>query len=125
MHSMGIQHRSEIVMEQNLQKFNANQNLLEWSQRISECRSSGMSVTAWCKANGIPLSTYYNQQRKVFEAAKSSSENNQKAQFTEIHLPQRISTPLATIRIGDTEADIYPGADEETIRTICLVLKSC
>ena len=112
-------------MEQNLQKFNTNQNLLEWSERIASCRNSGMSVKDWCQANGIPLSTYYNQQRKVFEAAKSSSVKNQKAQFTEIHLPQRISTPLATIRIGDTEADIYPGADEETIRTICLVLKSC
>ena len=111
-------------MEQNLQQFNTNQNLLEWSERIASCRNSGMSVTAWCKANGIPLSTYYNQQRKVFAASKSSPESEQKSQFTEIRLPQR-GTPLATIRIGNTEADIYPGADEETIRTICTVLKSC
>jgi len=111
-------------MEQSLQKFNANQNLLEWSERIASCRNSGMSVREWCKVNGIPLSTYYNQQRKVFEAAKSSAASEQKSQFTEIRLPQR-GTPLATIRIGDLEADIYPGADEETIRTICLVLKSC
>ena len=68
-------------MEQNLQKFNANQNLLEWSQRIASCRNSGMSVTAWCKANRIPLSTYYNQQRKVFEAAKSSETSEQKPQL--------------------------------------------
>jgi len=55
-------------MEQSLQKFNSNQNLLEWSERIASCRNSGMSVREWCKVNGIPLSTYYNQQRKVFEA---------------------------------------------------------
>ena len=112
-------------MEQNLQKFNNNQNLLEWSQRIASCRDSGMSVKDWCKAKGIPLSTYYNQQRKVFEAAKSSSENEQKPKFTEIRIPKQSHMPAATIRIGDLEADIYPGADEETIRTICLVLKSC
>ncbi len=112
-------------MEQNLQKFNSNQNLLKWSQRISECRSSGMRVRDWCQANGIPLSTYYSQQRKVFEAAKSTDESKQKTQFAEIHMPQRSSFPAATIRIGDAEADIYPGADEETIRTICRVLKSC
>lgn len=112
-------------MEQNLQKFNANQNLLEWSERIASCRNSGMSVKDWCKANGIPLSTYYNQQRKVFEAAKSTEESTTNTQFTEIRAVQHSCTPLATIRIGDAEADIYPGADEETIRTICLVLKSC
>ena len=95
-------------MEQSLQKFNAKQNLLKWSERIASCRNSGMSVREWCKVNGIPPSTYYNQQRKVFEASKSSA-----------HMP------TATIRIGDLEADIYAGADEETIRTICLVLKSC
>jgi len=111
-------------MEQSLQKFNANQNLLEWSERIASCRNSGMSVREWCKVNGIPPSTYYNQQRKVFEASKTSAVSEQKSQFTEIRLPQR-GTPLATIRIGNAEADIYPGADEETIRTICLVLKSC
>lgn len=112
-------------MEQSLQKFNSNQNLLEWSERIASCRNSGMSVKDWCKTNGIPLSTYYNQQRKVFEAAKSSAVSEQKPQFTEIRLPQRSVAPLATIRIRDIEADIYPGADEETIRTICTVLKSC
>ena len=60
-------------MEQSLQKFNNSQNLIEWSERIASCRNSGMSVKDWCQANGIPLSTYYNQQRKVFEASKSSS----------------------------------------------------
>ena len=111
-------------MEQSLQKFNTNQNLLEWSQRISDCKNSGMSVKDWCKVNGIPLSTYYNQQRKVFEAVKSAEENKDKTQFAEICMPQR-GTPTVTIRIGDAEADIYPGADEETIRTIIRVLKSC
>ena len=112
-------------MEQNLQEFNASQKLLEWSERIASCRNSGMSVREWCKVNGIPPSTYYNQQRKVFEASRSAAESGQKPQFTEIRIPKESHTPAATIRIGDMEADIYPGADEETIRTICLVLKSC
>ncbi len=111
-------------MEQSLQKFNAKQNLLKWSERIASCRNSVMSVREWCKVNGIPPSTYYNQQRKVFEAVKSAEENKDKTQFAEICMPQR-GTPTVTIRIGDAEADIYPGADEETIRTIIRVLKSC
>ena len=117
--------QERIIMEQSLQKFNANQNLLEWSERIASCRNSGMSVRGWCKVNGIPPSTYYNQQRKVFEASKSATESERKPQFTEIRLPKQSHMPTATIRVGDLEADIYPGADEETIRTICLILKSC
>ena len=84
-----------------------------------------MSVREWCKANVIPLSTYYNQLRKVFEASKSSPGSEQKPQFTEICIPKESHIPAATIRIGDMEADIYLGADEETIRTIYLVLNSC
>ena len=112
-------------MEQSLQKFNSNQNLLKWSERIASCRNSGMSVREWCKVNGISPSTYYNQQRKVFEVSKSEAESEQNPQFTEIRILKESHTPAATIRIGNAEADIYPGADEETIRTICLVLKSC
>ena len=33
--------------------------LQEWSGRIADCRSSGMSVKAWCAAQGISLKTYY------------------------------------------------------------------
>ena len=117
-------------MGQNLQKYNSRQNLLAWSERIRACRESGMRVKEWCSANGIALSTYYSQQRKVFEAAKSAAEAEpQAAEFTEISLQEyasrRTDTPIATIRIGEAEADIYAGADEAGIRTICRILKSC
>ncbi|MFR8411218.1 MAG: IS66 family insertion sequence element accessory protein TnpA, partial [Butyricicoccus sp.] len=33
--------------------------LQEWSARIQNCRSSGLSVRAWCRQEGINASTYY------------------------------------------------------------------
>jgi len=33
--------------------------LQEWSSKIAECRSSGMSVRAWCAEQGMPIKTYY------------------------------------------------------------------
>lgn len=33
-------------------------NREEWKFLIKECRSSGMTVTAWCKLNGICEQTY-------------------------------------------------------------------
>lgn len=31
----------------------------QWKVIITECRSSGMTATAWCKANNICEQTYY------------------------------------------------------------------
>ena len=46
----------------------------EWSGRIAECRSSGMSVRAWCKEQGIAIQTYYHwEKRFVTEATQQLS----------------------------------------------------
>ena len=34
-------------------------NREQWKTLITECRTSGMSVTKWCKVNGIYEQTYY------------------------------------------------------------------
>lgn len=46
-------------MEQGQQKLNANQRLSEWTQRIAERKSSGISVKNWCRENGVSEKTYY------------------------------------------------------------------
>lgn len=51
-------------MEQELQKLNADQRLAVWTQRISECRSSGKGVKYWCRENDISEKTYYYWQRE-------------------------------------------------------------
>ena len=46
----------------------------EWSTRIAECRSSGMSVQAWCKERGIAIQTYYRwEKRFITEATQQLS----------------------------------------------------
>ncbi len=48
--------------------------LQEWSARIAECRSSKMSVKAWCSEQGIPIKTYYYWEKKfVTEATQQLS----------------------------------------------------
>ena len=61
-------------MEQGLQKANHHSRLEEWDRRVEACRNSGQRVSTWCAEQGIPVSTYYNWQRKVFQAAVSESE---------------------------------------------------
>lgn len=46
-------------MEKNLQALNRQEKLAVWSKRITDCRSSSISVRAWCESNGISPSSYY------------------------------------------------------------------
>ena len=31
----------------------AQRNLMEWSQRVADCRGSGLSVTRWCAEHSM------------------------------------------------------------------------
>ena len=48
--------------------------LQEWSAKIAECRSNGMTVKAWCTEQEIPIKTYYYWEKKfVTEAIQQVS----------------------------------------------------
>ena len=36
----------------------------EWAERIRKCSESGLTVSEWCRENGIKLKTYYFYLRK-------------------------------------------------------------
>lgn len=37
----------------------------EWTERIRKCSESGLTVSEWCRENGINLNTYYYHLRKL------------------------------------------------------------
>ena len=39
--------------EMTIQRAGRQQNLLAWSQRVADCRSSGLSVNRWCAEHDI------------------------------------------------------------------------
>lgn len=39
-----------------------------WQERVRECRTSGMGVKAWCKAQGLDFTSYYRWEKKVLES---------------------------------------------------------
>lgn len=105
-------------MEQRLQTLDAQQRIAVWSQRIADCRSSGMSVRTWCQEQNLSEKTYYYWQRRIFKAM------TEQPTFTEISLaPKAASTVAVTIHMGETSVDIYTGADAATIETVLRVLR--
>ena len=99
------------------------QNLVLWSKQVEECNSSGLSVTQWCKENNIPVSTYWNRQRKVFESFTERSEKS----FVEVSVQPEIKTTdsvAVTINSGNFTVDIHSGADENTITAVLRAMKN-
>lgn len=51
-------------METSEEKSIASQHKL-WKEQIQDCRKSGLSVTDWCRENGIHIQTYYYRLRAI------------------------------------------------------------
>ncbi|MCX7658160.1 MAG: IS66 family insertion sequence element accessory protein TnpB [Oscillospiraceae bacterium] len=42
--------------------------LRSWEEMIKSCKSSGLTVSEWCRENGINIKTYYRRMRKLRQA---------------------------------------------------------
>ena len=45
--------------------------LQEWAARIQDCRSSSLSVRAWCRQEEINAATYYRWERELLALAET------------------------------------------------------
>ena len=104
-------------MSTGLQALSSQQKLVEWSERVSACRSSGKTVPVWCRENGVNIGSYYRWQRKLFEMATA-----EQPQFAEVSV-RGPASPAIILHIGGTEVEVFSGIDEETLRTVCRVLR--
>lgn len=92
---------------------------------ISGCQSSGMTVTAWCKQNGICEQTYYHNFRKLWEEACGSfpapAQAGKPAVFKQLQLRQFVSDGNAAVLIYLLYAalEVYNGVGRENLEA-CL-----
>ena len=109
-------------MSRGLQIIKENNNLVEWSRQVEECRNSGLSVRSWCERHQIAVSTFHYRQQKVWKALQKNN------RFVEVPLTideNQNNNIAATVRIGSICAEVHNGADEATLAELFRVLKSC
>ena len=104
--------------------------LQEWAARIQDCRSSGLSVRAWCRQEEINAATYYRWERELLTAANQSPCSGVPAvTFAELPAPKQASCNVAersaTLHIGNASLDIYPGCDTEQLKMLVELLRLC
>ena len=104
--------------------------LQEWLARIQDCRSSGLSVRAWCRQEEINVTTYYRWERELLALAETEPCSSVSAvRFAELPAPKRVSRNVAecsaTLHIGNASLDIYPGCDTEQLKMLVELLRLC
>ena len=102
--------------------------LQEWAARIQDCRSSGLSVRAWCRQEEINAATYYRWERELLALAETEPCSSVSAvRFAELPAPKRVSRNVAersaTLHIGNASLDIYPGCDTEQLKMLVEFLR--
>ena len=110
-----------------------------WTRILNECMNSGMSKTAWCRANGISAKQFFYWQRILRREAYEASQNpslpavaetkqlsavQQSVSFAEIKLPavspdaSPVLRPDLVIRKGDLVLEISNSASSGLLSRI-------
>ena len=116
----------------NIREVTRQYRLNQWAKIISECRSSGQTVKAWCAEHDINPKTYYYWLRKVREAACEAlpalRENNS---IVPVDIPigaagtslVETSSPI-TLRLGSVTVELHNNASATLIENTLKVLKN-
>ena len=104
--------------------------LQEWAARIQDCRSSDLSVRAWCRQERINATPYYRWERELLALAETEPCLSVSAvRFAELPTPKQgsrnVAERCATLRIGSASLDIYSGCDSEQLKMLVELLCLC
>ena len=109
-------------MKNGIRTLRQKQNLALWANQVEKCNNSGLSVAQWCRNNNIPVSTFWNRQKKVYEAYTKKD----RTQFIEVSVEPEANanSPMISVRRNDFTIDINNGADEATITAVLRAMKN-
>ena len=104
------------------------QRLQEWSARITDFKSSGLTMSAWCQAHGQTIHQLKYWLRKLNEPSSSTSPSANWLPLA-IHSPSAefssSSSPL-TVRVGHVAIEVQVGFNPNLLREIVRALElSC
>ena len=70
--------------------------LQEWAARIQDCRSSGLSVRAWCRQEDVTTATYYRWERELLTGVRrNGTPPSTTVTFAELPAPVQVSRNVA------------------------------
>ena len=89
-----------------------------WVENIKACKSSGMTVKAWCESNNVNVKSYYYWLRKLREELCEIVPNV-------VPVCNISSSNTVVIRSGNITAEIPDGTSAETINAVVKAVAQC
>ena len=94
-------------------------SMQEWQQRVLDCQNSGMSVKAWCQANGISTGSDYFHLRKIRESVLEEN------QIIPLEPPKPVSSFGIRIEFAGITITLPETVTPEQLAAVLSALKSC
>ena len=96
--------------------------LAQWTEMVKSRNESGLTVTDWCKQNGINLKTYYYRLKRLRQAVCNEIE-----QHDIVHIESPTGTEIAAekieLSVGDVKISLPDNFNEDTLRRLIGVLR--
>ena len=96
----------------------------EWASKVRACRSSGLSVRAWCQENGVSSTTYYKWESILLAAIQREDEmpglaaKTEFAELPPLEGPGKMQRLIASLRIGGASLELYAGVDAKMAKAL-------
>lgn len=96
--------------------------LKQWVEMVKCRKESGLSVSEWCKENGINLKTYYYRLKRVREALCSKKEQHDIVPVEPIVESQSVEEKIE-LSVGDVKITLPDNLKSDTLSRLLEVLR--
>lgn len=96
--------------------------LAEWAEMVKRRKESGLTVSEWCRQNGINLKTYYYRQKRMRQAVCNELEVHDIVPLEPVSDSEQKSEKIE-ISVGDVKITLPENFNEETLRRLLGVLR--
>ena len=97
-----------------------------WQMAIETWQASGMSVSKFCKAEGLSESSFYNWRKKLATTDAPGPDKQKKlngSAFIEVAMPKDNPAALELVLSSGNTLRISSGADSKTLNNVISVLQ--
>ena len=94
----------------------------QWAEMVKSRNESGLTVTDWCRQNGINLKTYYYRLKRVRQAICNEIEQHDIVPVKPISETEATSEKIE-LSVGDVKISLPDDFNESTLRRLLGVLR--
>lgn len=96
--------------------------LAQWAEMVRQRNESGLTVTDWCKQNGINLKTYYYRLKRIRQVVCNEIEQHDIVPIEPYEVAERADEKIE-LSVGDTKISLPDNFNEDTLKRLLGVLR--